>query len=178
MTAAKEPRVISADECLDFYKELGGLRGTMKDLHRRIDRQRDDVRVPRYETMRKWSVRYDWKRRAREHDVAVGGRVSELRIDEEAKDFWDARRHFKSSSKALLEKVDAAIGGLELKTLSEISKASVIIDLLMARAGSMPGGNLPGGESTALPNEEDPQRDPDILERFKALTNGAGGAPN
>lgn len=97
---------IDHQQGLADYLAMGPER-SLRKLRRRYCKTM--ARPPALVTIEKWSSRYEWVRKAQEHDARVGSRLVEKAEEVAVKDGWDRIQALSDVARAALEKATVAL---------------------------------------------------------------------
>ena len=94
-------------------------------------------------TLRRWSTKFGWQDRAREHDAQVAGRASEMAIETQATARATTFDHIEHAVHELLAKLRDRLPGVEIKSVADLDRLAEVIIKLSAHGLDLQRGKLP-----------------------------------
>ncbi len=147
MKSRKSRRRIGPDEALVVYLSMCQGR-SLDGLHRRY-RTETGVIPPAPATLRRWSTKFGWQDRAREHDAQVAGRASEKAIETQASDRASVFDGIQDAVHELLAKLREKIRGVSIKTVEDLDRLAEVIIKLSAHGLDIQRGKQPDPDLVA-----------------------------
>ncbi len=158
MKSRKSRRRIGPDEALVVYLSMGQRR-SLDGLHRRY-RTQTGLIPPSTATLRRWSTRFGWQDRAKEHDIQVASRASEKSIETQATERASVFDGIQDAVRDCLAKLHENLKLVIIKSVEDLDAIAGIVIKLSAHSLDIQRGRQP---------------DPDLVEalvREKLLANG------
>ncbi len=147
MKSRKSRRRIGPDEALVVYLSMCQGR-SLNGLHRRY-RTETGVIPPAPATLRRWSTKFGWQDRAREHDAQVAGRTSAKAIETQASDRATVFDHVQDALHELLAKLHEQVKRVKIKTVEDLDSLAGIIIKLSAHGLDIQRGKQPDPDLVA-----------------------------
>ncbi len=141
MKNRKSRRRIGPDEALVVYLSMCQGR-SLNGLHRRY-RTVTGVIPPSTATLRRWSAKYAWQDRAKEHDAQVAGRTSEKAIEAQASDRASVFECIQDAVRDLLAKLRDGLKRVSIETVDELDRLADILIKLSAHGLDIRRGKQP-----------------------------------
>ncbi len=147
MKSRKSRRRIGPDEALVVYLSMGQRR-SLDGLHRRY-RTETGVIPPAPATLRRWSGKFGWQDRAREHDAQVASRASEKAIESQASDRASVFDGIQDAVHDLLAKLHDELKRVTVKTVEDLDGLAEVIIKLSAHGLDIQRGKQPDPDLVA-----------------------------
>ena len=140
-TANKRTGRVKRQEALADYLATGADRSLKKLWARYCETM---VRPPALVTIEKWSARFDWAQKAKDHDERVAERLGEKVEDAVVEQSWNHVKALTDVAKKSLEKVVDALDGDNIKAGDPYQLAALVNSAL----GAIKGVQLLTGQAT------------------------------
>ncbi len=144
--------MMTPDQAYTAYLQLEGPR-TLETLRQKlID---DGADPPSLHWFQKWSAKDKWRDRAKEHDIQVELRTSEISVEAKAQDRVSAATKFDQAASAALDLVIAGLEKLEVTSPEDADRIMKLACMASAEAREIEKGKTPASAISHMADELD-----------------------
>ncbi len=142
--------MLSPEQAYAAYLQLDGPR-TLEKLRQKL--AEDGVEVPTLRWLQKWCAKDRWRDRAKEHDIQVELRTSEMSVETKAQERVSAATKFDQAAIAAVDLVIAGLAKLEVTSPEDADRIMKLACMASAEAREIEKGKNPASAISHMADE-------------------------